>query len=366
MSDTALHLDSTRARAACLGPSGVMLPVLDAMGQAAMPMSVAEGPRGELLAGRHAFLAASETPSRAHGPFLHQLGAIGATRVGRHEASPGRLLELSLEPMKRIRNADSYVSLAAPAYLDDTALTAAARAVESAGWKVRVAAPSALALWCAAREQAGAPSGIVCECDEHALSLSLLGEEAGRIRIRAVRVLRHLALPSWRRAVIAGLADATIRSCRRDPRADSRLEGVMARHAASWLDEEAPPARTATLELKTTDWNVRLKINPGQVVDWCASLLRSLGAAVTELQMADGAAGPAKALVLASTVRLPGVTRLAEALHENWLGPLHPDAPLGAQLGWLAAIGRGDAGPGLWREAPVFDQAEALAGQGAP
>ena len=38
MSDIALHLDSTRARAACLGPSGVMVPVLDSMGQVAMPM----------------------------------------------------------------------------------------------------------------------------------------------------------------------------------------------------------------------------------------------------------------------------------------------------------------------------------------
>lgn len=360
MSDIALHLDSTRARAACLGPSGVMLPVLDSTGQAAMPLVLAEGNRGELLSGRQAAAMAVDSPSRARGPFLNQLGTPS---FGRQGADPVRLLELSLEPMKRIRKRDSTVAMTAPAYLDATMLAATARAVESAGWKVRVATSSAMALWCAAREQVAAPSGIVCECDEHAFSLSMVVEHAGRLGVRAVRVLRNLSLSVWRKAVISGLADATVRACRRDPRADARLDGVLARHAASWLDEEAPPARPSALELGGTGWNTRLTITPAQVTDWCAPLLRSLGAAVSELQMA---AGPAKALVLASTARLPGVTRLAGALHENWLGPLHPDALLEAQLAWLGAVNRGEAEPGLWREAPVFNPSEALAGQGAP
>lgn len=363
MSDIALHLDSTRARAACLGPSGVMLPVLDAMGQAAMPLVLAEGSRGELLSGRQASAMALDSPSRARGSFLNQMGT---PQFGGHGADPVRLLELSLEPMKRIRKRYSTVSVTAPAYLDAAMLTATARAVESAGWKVRVASSSALALWCAAREQAAAPSGIVCECDEHAFSLSLVAEHGGRVFVRAVRVLRNLSLPAWRKAVISGLADAAVRACRRDPRADARLDGVLSRHAASWLDEEAPPARPSALEFNGNGWNARLTITPGQVIDWCAPLLRFLGAAVSELQMAAGAAGPAKALVLGSTVRLPGVTRLAEALHENWLGPMHPDALLEAQLAWLGAVNRGEAEPGLWREAPVLTPSEALAGQGAP
>lgn len=360
MSDIALHLDSSRARAACLGPSGVMLPVLDTMGQAAMPLVLAEGNRGELLSGRQALAMALDSPSRARGPFLNQLGT---PHFGRHGADPARLLEMAIEPVKRIRKRDSTVSMTAPAYLDASMLTAAARAVESAGLKVRVATSSALAVWCAAREQAAAPTGIVCECDEHAFSLSLVAEHGDRVCVRAVRVLRSLSLPAWRKAVISGLADATVRACRRDPRADARLDGVLARHAASWLDEEAAPARPSALEFNAAGWDVRMTVTPGMVIDWCAPLLRTLGAAVSELQTA---AWPAKAFVLASTVRLPGVTRLAGAVHENWVGPAHPDALLEAQLAWLGAVNRGEAEPGLWRDAPVLNPSEALAGQGAP
>lgn len=363
MSDIALHLDSTRARAACLGPSGVMVPVLDPMGQVAMPMVVAEGHRGELVSGRQAAMLALDHPSRWSGHFLPN---IGAARFGRHGADTARLLELSLEPMKRIRKRDSIVSMTAPAYLDDSLLTVTARAVESAGWKVRVASSSALALWCAAREQAAAPSGIVCECDEHAMSLSLVAENGDRVSVHAVRVLRNLSLSAWRKCIVSGLADATVRSIRRDPRADSRLDGTLARHAASWLDEEAPPARPTALELNGNGWNAKLTITPGQVIDWCAPLLRLLGKAISELQAVAGATGPAKALILASTARLPGVSRLAESLHENWLGPLHPDAQLEAQAGWLGAVNRGEADPGLWRSAPVSPPAVALACQGAP
>lgn len=363
MRDIALHLDSTRARAAGVGPSGFMVPIPGAMAFSSMPLVVAEGSRGELLTGRQGFLLSLEEPGRARRPFLPMVGALGHRG---EETDPSAFLARALEPMKRIWTRDASLALAVPAYLDDMAVTAAARAVESTGWKVRIAAPSALAAWCAVRELAGTPSGIVCECDEHALSLSLVEESAGWARRRLVRVLRHLALPAWRRAVVAGLADATVRYCRRDPRADPGLDAVLARQGAAWVDEEAPPPRTATLELGGSGWNATLVVEPRQVGEWCAPLLGSLRSAVMEMQAAAGPDGPAKALVLASTARVPGIASLAESVHENWVGPLHPDAPLQAQLAWLGSVGRGEAFPGLWREAPVSELVGPKAGRGAP
>ncbi|MFM7538815.1 MAG: hypothetical protein ACKO9Z_04060 [Planctomycetota bacterium] len=358
-SGIALHLDATRARAACLGPSGAFVQALDSSGMANIPMVVAAGGRGGVLCGRQAVAAMLEQPSRAAGSFLHLLGIPGANVLG---ADPHRLLEAAVEPLGRIGRRDSAVCLAAPGYLDDTALTAAAKAVESAGWKVRVAAPSALALWAAARSQASAPTGIVCECDDRALTLTVVEEHGGWVRVGCSRVLRPLALPAWRKAIVSGMADAVIRECRRDPRATPGLDGALSRQAMRWLDEDSPPPRSATLELAAAEWSVKLPVTREMTTRWCAPLLRSLQAAVSELQ----ALWPVKALVLGSTANLPGVALLAEALHENWLGPLDANGPLLAQLDWLEALGRDEASAGLWREAPLPEAMAGSAGRCLP
>ena len=74
-----------------------------------------------------------------------------------------------------------------------------------------------------------------------------------------------------------------------------------------------------------------------------------------ELLADPSVASPAKSLVLASTTRLPGIDRLAHALHDNIGGSLLPDALLMEQLAWIGAIRSQKATAGLWREAPVFD-----------
>lgn len=361
MTDLALHLDASRARAACLTPSGSYLPVLDSHGRSAMPLVVAEGLRGELLSGRTASEVLLEKPESACGTFLPHVGTGRLFRFGSREADPAQLLVTVLNSFRRAQARTASLALTTPGYLDEAAVTEIARAVESGGWKVKVAAPSALAVWSAARQYTAAPTGLVCECDEHAMVLSLIEESGGRSRVKALRVLRNVGFPYWRRAIAAGLADATVRACRRDPRATPGLDGVLGRHIAGWIDEDGPPAKNAPLALEGTGWAVRLNITIDQVIDWCSKPLLVMRQAVTELATDSSLASPAKSLVLASTTRLPGIDRLAQSLHENVGGPLLPDALLGEQLAWIGAIRQQKAAPGLWRDAPVFD-----VGQPAP
>jgi len=355
MTDLALHLDATRARAACISPSGSYLPVLDTHGRSAMPLVVAVGLRGELLTGRSAWDVLLEKPESACGAFLPHVGTGRLFRFGNREADPAQLLATVLDSFRRLQVRAASVALTTPGYLDEAAVTEIARAVESGGWKVKVAAPSALAVWSAARQQTAAPTGLVCECDEHAMVLSLVEESAGRSRVKALRVLRNAGYPAWRRAIAAGLADATVRSCRRDPRATPGLDAVLGRHISAWIDEDGPPLKTLPLALEGTGWSVRLNITIDQVVEWCSKLLVSMRHAAMELLADPSVASPAKSLVLASTSRLPGIDRLAHALHDNIGGSLLPDALLMEQLAWIGAIRSQKATAGLWRDAPVFD-----------
>ena len=92
MTDLALHLDATRARAACISPSGSYLPVLDTHGRSAMPLVVAVGLRGELLTGRSAWDVLLEKPESACGAFLPHVGTGRLFRFGNREADPAQLL----------------------------------------------------------------------------------------------------------------------------------------------------------------------------------------------------------------------------------------------------------------------------------
>jgi hypothetical protein len=133
------------------------------------------------------------------------------------------------------------------------------------------------------------------------------------------------------------------------------LDALLGRHISAWIDEDGPPLKTLPLALEGTGWSVRLNITIDQVVEWCSKLLVSMRHAAMELLADPSVASPAKSLVLASTTRLPGIDRLAHALHDNIGGSLLPDALLMEQLAWIGAIRSQKATAGLWRDAPVFD-----------
>lgn len=362
MHEAALELDGNRARVRWTAPGQVTVPVLTHSGRESWPVLVADGGRS-ILTDEEALELARTDPSRVLGDFLHGLGTTRQFTAGNLGLDSAEALRQVLQAIKRRQPPRVETALGYPAYLDDAAATEAARAADLAGWRVQVAVPSALAWWAAARALPGLPGNrsalrrrwwLVVEADNHGVSLTGVRVEGEHGVVVLRRTIRQLGGRAWLNRVQAGLADAVIRRCRRDPRALAETCHVLAARVGEMASQEIPYQAPGWVELTGKGWGCRLRPTERDVAGWCAPLVGQLAREVENWRPRLDELGSPGGLVLAPGARLPAVEQWASDWTERLGVPLAlPSEHAGCDtlLLWLQATRQGKIAPGLWRQA---------------
>jgi hypothetical protein len=362
MHEAALELDGNRARVRWAAPGQVVLPVLTASGKESWPLLLAGGGRG-LLTDEEALEASRAQPELVLGNFLHGLGTNRHFSAGSLSLDAAEALRHSLLAIKRRQPPLVETAMGYPAYLDETAATEAARAADLAGWRVQIAVPSALAWWAAARAMPDLAGNratmrrrwwLVVEADNHGMSLTGIRVEGDHGVVGIRKTLRQLSGKTWFNRVQAGLADAVIRRCRRDPRALAESSNTLAARVGEMAAQEVPYRNPGWIELGGVGWNCRLKPTGDDIAAWCGSLVAQLAGEVESWKSRLDELGAPGGVVLAPGARLPAVDLWARA----WCGQLgiplaQPADHVGCDvlLAWLQSSRQGKVAAGLWQQA---------------
>lgn len=372
MHEAALELDGNRARVRWAAPGQVVLPVLTASGREIWPVLVGDGGR-VVLTDEDALEASRKDPARVLGDFLHGLGTSRQFNAGGMTLDAGEALRHLLQAIKRRQPPLAETALGFPAYLDDTAATEAARAADLAGWRIQVAAPTALAWWAAAHGQSNLPGHrptmrrrwwLVVEADNHGISLTGIRVEGEHGVVAIRRTARQLGGRAWFNRVQAGVADAVIRRCRRDPRALPESCHRLAARVGDFASQEIPYQNPDWIELTGTGWSCRLRPTTEDIAAWCRPLVAQVAREAEGWRNRLDELGVPGGLVIAPGARLPGL----EAWARDWSGRLGVPLAMPADhaacevlLAWLQAARQGRMAPGLWRQAtaPCGAQPEA-------
>src|SRR5262249_16857764 len=168
---------------------------------------------------------------------------------------------------------------------------------------------------------------LIVDCDDHALTASLVQIEKNQARLLATSVQPRLNLRAWKDRVLAGLADRCVRVCRRDPR-DS---GAAEQAPYEQIDSARDPLRQSPgveLVVRSTHWYQNLILSSDDFGGFCGSLLKPTLGVVRELVQSAAPEPPQAVWLTHAAGRLPG---LSAALHANMaertgLAVLPPDA----------------------------------------
>lgn len=362
MHEAALELDGNRARVRWAAPGQIVLPVLTASGRETWPVLVGDGGR-VVLTDEEALETSRKDPGRVLGDFLHGLGTSRQFNAGGMTLDAGEALRHLLQAIKRRQPPLAETALGFPAYLDDTAATEAARAADLAGWRVQVAAPTALAWWAAAHSQPNLPGHrqtmrrrwwLVVEADNHGISLTGIRVEGEHGVVAIRRTARQLGGRAWFNRVQAGVADAVIRRCRRDPRALPESCHKLAARVGDFASQEIPYQNPDWIELTGIGWSCRLRPTAEDIAAWCRPLVAQVAREAEGWRSRLDELGAPGGLVIAPGARLPGVDIWAK----DWCGRLGvplampmDQAACDVLLAWLQAVRQGKVAPGLWRQA---------------
>ena len=362
MHEAALELDGNRARARWLAPGQVSFPVLSPSGRETWPMLLADGGR-TVLTDEAALEIHRADPDRSLADFLPGLGTTRQYQAGNLLTDAAEALRQVLQSVKRSQPPLAETALGYPAYLDDTAATEAARAADLAGWRVRVAVPSALAWWAAARAMPDLPGNrptkrrrwwLVAEADHHGIHLTGIRVEGDHGVVAIRRTVRQLGGKAWFNRIQAGVADAVIRRCRRDPRALPETSQALAARVGEMAGQETPYSNPVRVELSGNGWSCAFRPTARDIETWSVPLVLQLAREAEGWRNRLEELGDPGGMVLAPGARLPSVEGWARDWCERLGIPLAlpPDhAACENLLLWLRATRQGSVAPGLWRQA---------------
>lgn len=362
MHEAALELDGNRARVRWLAPGQVSFPVLSPSGSESWPVLLADGGR-IILTDEGALEVHRLDPDRSLSGFLPGLGTTRQYNAGNLVTDAAEALRQVLQSIKRSQPPLAETALGYPAYLDDTAATEAARAADLAGWRVRVAVPSALAWWAATRAMPDLPGNratkrrrwwLVVEADHHGIHLTGVRVEGDHGVVAVRRTLRLLGGRAWFNRIQAGVADAVIRRCRRDPRALPETSQALAARIGEMACQEIPYKVPVRVELSGNGWSCGFRPTSRDIESWAVPLVVQLARETESWRPRLEELGDPGGLVMAPGARLPAVEAWARDWCERLGIPLAlPPEQAGCEtlLLWLRATRQGSVAPGLWRQA---------------
>ncbi|MFM8931205.1 MAG: hypothetical protein ACKOS8_04915, partial [Gemmataceae bacterium] len=344
------------------------------------PVLLADGGR-TILTDEDALEVHRADPDSSLSDVLTDKGTTRQTNAGNLVTDAAEALRQVLQSIKRSQPPLAETALGYPAYLDDTAATEAARAAALAGWRVRVAVPSALAWWAAARALPDLPGNrptkrrrwwLVAEADHHGIHLTGIRVEGDHGVVAVRRTLRQLGGRAWFNRIQAGVADAVIRRCRRDPRALPETSQALAARIGEMAGQEMPYSAPVRVELYGNGWSCGFRPTGRDIKTWAVPLVLQLAREAEGWRPRLEELGDPGGMVLTPGARLPAV----EGWARDWCGrlgipmALPPDhAACETLLLWLRATRLGSVAPGLWRQATAPKTAPpkpALAGAELP
>jgi hypothetical protein len=271
--------------------------------------------------GRAGLVLARKSPHLACLDFLGHLGTPRQWHAGRHRLDAGQALAFVFQRLASVCQASQAIVLAVPAYLTTDQVHLLAALAHKARWPLAgtISAPLAAGL-AAHAEHPYTGTAVVIDTDGHALTLTTLLAEAGQTHVRDTRILPHLNLRAWKDRLLAAVADRCIRQSRRDPR-DSAVAEQALYDDLEGVFEACRQGRMIELVVQTPSWYQNLILQPEEVVQFCAPLIRPVEDALEAVRAATKPNEPPHVVLLtAAAGRLPG---LAAALQDclNDLAP---------------------------------------------
>jgi hypothetical protein len=322
-----VDLNSTRIRAMSgeAGRPPRPMPLDDPLDE--LPLAVSLEQRTPEV-GQAALAVERRTPHLAAFDFLNEINLPRRWEAGRHSLTAAELMSLVLARVRPAVPRTDNVTLALPAYFTTAKATALAQVMERAKLPVRGSLVLPLALVGASDLPERRPSQtLVIDCDDHALTASLVQIEKNQARMLAASVQPRLNLRAWKDRLLAGLSDRCVRVCRRDPRDSAAAEQALYEQIDGALDQIRQSQRVEIV-VRSTHWYQNLLLSGDDFTGFCTGLLKPTLAAVRELVQSSVPEPPQAVWLTHAVGRLPG---LSAALHANMaertgLAVLPPDA----------------------------------------
>ncbi|WP_161967934.1 hypothetical protein [Fimbriiglobus ruber] len=279
--------------------------------------------------------------------FLPFLGHARQWQSGRAALTPESALQAVFERLRGPVTAESEaIALALPAYLTAAQVKAVRELAGRAHLPVRGTAAAALVVaadraglvlggsapahtsgsaddaddarpdWVVPiRAHAHGPAAIVVvDVDEFALTASVVGVEAGGVKMLASATRPRASLKAWKDRIIDGMSDRCVRLCRRDPRDSADAEQALYLQLDTALDRTRA-GQPVTLTVRSEHWYQDLVHQPEEFDAYCTALAAIGADGLVEAVRSANLAVPPRAIWLThAAARLPG---LAALLHQN-------------------------------------------------
>lgn len=265
-------------------------------------------------AGRAGRLVERKTPHLGCYDFLNEINLPRHWEGGRHRLNAVELLSHVFAKARAALPKSENLTLTLPPYLIPTKVTALAQLMEKAKLPLRgsILLPLALAATTDAPDRRPSQT-LVIDCDDHALSISLIQNEVTQARLLASAVHPRLSLRVWKDRLLNGLADRCVRVCRRDPRDSAAAEQALFEQIDDAL-ERLRHGQRVEMVVRSTHWYQNLIQSSEDFEAYCAPLIKASLAAIHELVQSSAPEPPQGVWLTHAAGRLPG---LATALHTH-------------------------------------------------
>jgi hypothetical protein len=283
--------------------------------QAELPLALSLEGRTPAV-GRAGIDIARRAPHLACLDFLPYLGTARQWVAGRHRLNAADALVLvfthlqsTLPPNPKGPTAASALVLALPGYLTPAQTTLLAGLAQKVRWSMlgSVTAPLAAAL-AAQTERPWVGRAVVIDADDHALTCTVVGASDGRAHVLGQECYPGLGLLTWKERLLDAIADRCVHHSRRDPRDSAAAEQML----YNQLDDvllACSGAQMVEVVLQATNWCQNLILQPQEIDDYCAALVRQTTEVIGATVAAAPKQGPMSALILtAAAVALPGLS----------------------------------------------------------
>lgn len=330
----ALDLSATRVLACSPRGDGFRAVLLDDAGDD-LPLAVSIESKPAVV-GRHALTHVRKTAHLAVLGYLGQLGDAAEWRNGRVQVTPESALALAIERVHARTGFAPAVGLALPAYLKPTQVQAIAGAMNRGKVPLcgTIAAPLAIgasahqcereamvlrsAVGPAPRTESGLPPLVLfADCDDYALTLTLLQLDGTQAKALATVTRPTLSRRMWKERLLDRASDHCIRICRRDPRDDAAAEQMLYDQFDDAMDRSRAGQRLS-LGVRSERWYQDIVLQPEDFESYGAGLGQQ--AARDARALVEGAMlrePPRSAWLTHEAGRLPGLPGALHAL----LGP---------------------------------------------
>lgn len=328
-----LDLDTTRARAVH-GPAGHIPSSLLLEGEHAdLPLAISLQERQPAV-GRAGAGLRRRVPHLACLDFLPHLGTDRTWTAGRHRLDAARALGLVFDRLNRTFGRTEGIAVALPPYLSDAQTSLLHRLAGTARLNLLGSVTAPVAAVLAALDQLPwSGLALILDVDDYALTWSAAEVGSEQAHLLEWQANPVLARGAWMTRLLDGIARHCIRHARRDPRESADAEQSLYDQLTEHLDTQ-DGAAPVELVLQMAQWYQRLQLPVGDLVTFCAPLVRQVLARMDEFLAHTAAHGHVGAVLLtADAARLPGLAvAVEEGLQVPDVRPLEGGEDFGEDL----------------------------------